>query len=191
MVIELKKKAVENLKVARSGKDSTQTVRLWLNQISPDNYEKKKGELRALLFGSRLCKDEPGFDEQTEPLVIDEKIQMIVVQTIFRKAQTEHPYAGFYSELCSQICRIELLMKGLKPMRSSVKECSFRKQLLSYCKDSFEALLTSPLTEEKKANEKEEDRMEREFRTKHKLFGNIEFVGELFKEMIVTEHVMN
>jgi hypothetical protein len=32
--------------------------------------------------------------------------------------------------------------------------------------------------------------MEREFKTKHKLFGNIEFVGELFKLLIVTEAVM-
>jgi hypothetical protein len=29
--------------------------------------------------------------------------------------------------------------------------------------------------------------MEREFKTKHKLFGNIEFVGELFKLNIVTD----
>jgi hypothetical protein len=46
------------------------------------------------------------------------------------------------------------------------------------------------LIEAKKDDEKEEDRMEREFKTKHKLFGNIEFVGELFKLLIVTESVM-
>lgn len=82
-------------------------------------------------------------------------------------------------------------MKGMRPTRQNIKECSFRKHLLQYCRESFEALLKSPLTEEKKADEKEEDRAERDFKTKHKLFGNIEFVGELFKEMIVSDMVMN
>lgn len=63
--------------------------------------------------------------------------------------------------------------------------------MLSYCRESFEALLHSPLTEEKKADEKEEDRAERDFKTKHKLFGNIEFVGELYKQGIVTDQVMS
>lgn len=71
-----------------------------------------------------------------------------------------------------------------------MKVVSFRAQLLNYCRESFDALLQTPLIEVKKDDEKEEDRMEREFKTKHKLFGNIEFVGELFKLLIVTEAVM-
>jgi hypothetical protein len=63
--------------------------------------------------------------------------------------------------------------------------------MLTYCRESFEALLQTPLTEEKKIDEKEEDRQERDFKTKHKLFGNIEFVGELFKQMLVTDLVMS
>lgn len=191
MVMELKDKARKTLAATKVEKDSTQTVRLWLNQITPDNYEKKQSELRTLLFGDRLHKTETGYEEQTDQIEIDEKKQLIVVQTIFRKAQTEHPYAGFYSDLCSQIVRLELLMKGMKPTKGNIKECSFRRHLLLYCKESFEALLQTPLTEEKKSDEKEEDRMEREFKTKHKLFGNIEFVGELFKLSIVTDMVMN
>jgi hypothetical protein len=46
-------------------------VRLWLNQITPDNYEKKSNELRQLMFGDRKTKDEEGFDQQTEELIID------------------------------------------------------------------------------------------------------------------------
>lgn len=72
-------------------------------------------------------------------------------------------------------------MKGLKPNKSNISQCSFRKQLLQYCREQFESLLHQPLIEERKQDEKEEDRLEREFKTKHKLFGNIEFVGELFK----------
>jgi len=36
---------------------------LWLNQITPDNYEKKKDELRVLMFGDRKANDEKGFAE--------------------------------------------------------------------------------------------------------------------------------
>jgi len=42
-------------------------------------------ELRGLLFGDRKCKDEPDFvqDDTWEP---DQEKQLVVVQTIFRKA---------------------------------------------------------------------------------------------------------
>ena len=78
----------------------------------------------------------------------------------------------------------------MEPKLSNMKEVSLRRSLLTYCRESFEALLEIPLNEAKKDDEKEEDRMEREFKTKHKLFGNIEFVGELFKLYIITEQVM-
>ena len=82
-------------------------------------------------------------------------------------------------------------MKGFKPSKLNIKHCDFRKQLLNYCKESFETLLKTPLIEEKKENEKEEDRMEREFKTKHKLFGNIDFVGEIYKKGILSESIMH
>ena len=43
---------------------------------------------------------------------------------------------------------------------------------------------------ESKENEKEEDRLDRELRIKHKLFGNIDFVGELYKEGILSETIL-
>ena len=71
MVLKLKEASKKNIEEAKGEKDNTQTVRLWLNQITPDNYEKKSVELRTLMFGDRKTKDEPGFTEQTEELVID------------------------------------------------------------------------------------------------------------------------
>jgi hypothetical protein len=63
MVVALREKAKSTLIAAKGEKDNTQTVRLWLNQITPDNYEKKQFELRGLLFGDRIAKDEAGYDE--------------------------------------------------------------------------------------------------------------------------------
>jgi len=143
-----------------------------------------------LLFGDRIQKDEEGFDSQP-PFELDTEKQKVVVQTVFKKAQSEHLYASFYSDLCAAIVRMELLMKGFRPNRSNIRECHFRTELLNYCKESFETfLVTSDFQKKKNEQESEEDRLERELRTKHKLFGNIEFVGELYKQQIVTDFVI-
>jgi hypothetical protein len=62
--------------------------------------------------------------------------------------------------------------------------------LLNNCKKSFEEFLSQPEKVEKQQDEKEEDRLDRELRTKHKLFGNIDFVGELYKEGILSETIL-
>ena len=72
---------------AKVEKQDFQRVRLWLNQISPDNFEKKSGELRELLIGNAKLLSESGFNlEEAKNLKIDEEKQKIVVETIFRKA---------------------------------------------------------------------------------------------------------
>ncbi len=81
-------------------------------------------------------------------------------------------------------------MRGMKSTKTNLSKSSFRKLLLTYCRESFETFVNSSLVEEKKDDETEDDRQEREFRKKHKLFGNIEFVGELFKCRIVNETVI-
>jgi hypothetical protein len=59
---------------AKSEKQDYQRVRLWLNQISPDNFDKKSGELRELLIGNAKLLSEPGFDlEEAKNLKIDEE----------------------------------------------------------------------------------------------------------------------
>jgi hypothetical protein len=59
---------------AKSEKQDYQRVRLWLNQISPDNFDKKSGELRELLICNAKLLSEPGFDlEEAKNLKIDEE----------------------------------------------------------------------------------------------------------------------
>ena len=50
--------------------------------------------------------------------------------------------------------------------------------------------MTAPEKEERKEKETEEDRLDRELRTKHKLFGNIDFVGELYKELLISDVIL-
>lgn len=87
MVQKLKKQSKRIMEEAKSEKQDYQRVRLWLNQISPDNFEKKSGELRELLIGSAKLMSEKGFDlEEAKNMKIDEEKQSIVVAIIFRKA---------------------------------------------------------------------------------------------------------
>jgi hypothetical protein len=142
------------------------------------------------MFGDRKAKGEDGYDEHETPFEVDKEKQEIVVKTIFRKAQSEHAYANFYAKLCSQIARLELTIKGLAPTRANAKKCVFREELLRNCKSSFDLLLNAPEKEERKEKETEEDRLDRELRTKHKLFGNIDFVGELYKELLISDVIL-
>lgn len=96
------------------------------------------------MFGDRKCQGEPGFDEQTDEFLPDDVKQTIVVETIFRKAQTEHDYTGFYARLCTQIVRLELAMKSMKTVLTNLKFSQFRQKLLTNCRDSFERLINTP-----------------------------------------------
>ena len=60
--MELNTQAIANIQSARADKSDIQKVRLNLNQISPDNLEKKLNELRKLLIGDRLLMSDEGFD---------------------------------------------------------------------------------------------------------------------------------
>ena len=122
----------------KSEKADTQRVRLWLNQITPDNFAKKSGELRELLIGNAKLLNEEGFNiEEAKNLKINEEKQDIVVETIFRKAQVEHSYVSFYAKLCSTIIKLELESKGIEAKPNNVKDSLFRTKMLNYCKKSF------------------------------------------------------
>jgi hypothetical protein len=74
MVQKLKKQSKKNMEEAKSEKQDFQRVRLWLNQITPDNFEKKSGELRELLIGNAKIMGEPGFNaEEAKKMKIDEE----------------------------------------------------------------------------------------------------------------------
>ena len=116
-------------------------MRLKLNQITPDNKDRKIQELRVMLIGDRelLSENPDAFNhEEAKEFAINDEILEIVVQTIFRKAQTEHTYSKFYSELCSNIVKIDLESRGFRSVTVNMKHCAFRKKLLDYCRSVYE-----------------------------------------------------
>ena len=93
---------------------------------------------------------------------------------------------------CSDIVKLELEMKGIEPRKANVKFCDFRKMLLEFCKASFELFFQVETEEKKKELESKTDdeRTEIQFKKKHRLFGNIDFVGELYKRFIISEGIL-
>ena len=92
-----------------------QQIKLICNVITPDNFEKKFGELRQHLFGDLKHRHEPGFDPSM-PVYRDsedgnneqDNNMKLIVERIFNKAQTEHEYCSFYGELCEKMIKLEL-----------------------------------------------------------------------------------
>ncbi len=90
---ELRKKLAEESKAtiekAKSDRNTEQSIRLIVNVISPDNFDKKFEELRCYMFGQLKTSSEAGYDRIAHPLLTDENISKknlnIVVETIFRK----------------------------------------------------------------------------------------------------------
>lgn len=67
--------AVRNMEETKKEKNAIQKVRLKLNQITPDNFDRKVGELREMLIGDRKLLNEEGFDiEAANDFQISEEI---------------------------------------------------------------------------------------------------------------------
>lgn len=193
-IAALKANAKKNMEAVKADKDDIQKVRICLNQITMDNYDSKKDQLRKVLFGDRQTYFEieasligTQKEEKRAELAlfgIDEEKESIVVKTIFRKAAAEPIYVSFYATLCSDIVRLELEMKGYEPKKSNVKHCSFRTQLLSFCRDNFTEIFDMG----NKIAEMTDD--EEKFKHKEKLYGNIDFIGALYKSFLLPENVV-
>lgn len=91
-------------------------IKLILNLLSPDNFEKKIRELRDIMFPENKTRAEC-FDEEIEFAKdkhlltdenLDEEVLQFVVQNIFKKAQDEKLFCILNGQLCQRIIELEL-----------------------------------------------------------------------------------
>lgn len=107
-----------------------------------------------------------------------------VVENIFRKAQLEKEYCVFYGKICEQMIKLELALCDKKHLSSTIKTSEFRKKIFTVCKSSFEKFFD----EEEKQKSKET--IEKANKFKDKLFGNLDFIGELYRRQILPESIL-
>jgi len=108
----------------------------------------------------------------------------MIVQNIFRKAQVEKEYCIFYGDLCEKLIKLELGLRDLKVNILNMKKSSFRLSLFDVCKQCFEKFFKE---EEIK---KMEGNLERQLVFKTKLYGNLDFVGELYRRKMLPDNVL-
>jgi hypothetical protein len=116
---------------------------------------------------------------------IDSEMLDTIVQNIFRKAQLEKEYCIFYGQLCENIIKLETQLKGLEIKMKNTSKSVFRMKLLEVCKLCFEKFFDG---DEKK---KQTENLEAQVLFKIKLYGNIEFVGELYRRAILSDKIIN
>jgi hypothetical protein len=76
------------------------------------------------MFPGLKTQNEEGHDKTKDTITettLNQENLGIVVETIFRKAQNEKQYCTFYGDLCEQIIRVELGLRGQKATVKAIK----------------------------------------------------------------------
>lgn len=79
---------------------------------------------------------------------------------------------------------MELEMKGYEPKVSAMKESSFRASLLANCSEEFQNVFSMGAKIEELTDFDDKAKL------KEKLFGNICFCGELYKQYLLPEKIV-
>ena len=87
--MKFKEEAAKTQEKAIAKRTDEQKIKLIVNVIVPDNFDKKFNELREYIFGNHKLPSEAGYNAEADT-IIDEKININnlknVVEQIFRKA---------------------------------------------------------------------------------------------------------
>lgn len=107
------------------------------------------------------------------------------MQNTFRKALREKEYCIFYGELCEKMMKLELSLMDKSNNIANMKVSAFRRQMLQACKETFEKFFDAEL----RKKETQDSNSTAIF--VEKLFGNVEFVGELYRRKILPQGILN
>ncbi|XP_024939403.1 eukaryotic translation initiation factor 4 gamma 1 isoform X9 [Cephus cinctus] len=165
--------------------DLYKRVRGVLNKLTPEKFDKLVGQVRSL------------------PIDTQEKLQG-VIDLVFEKAVDEPSFSVAYALMCKELGMMEV-NGGDKKTLSGRQESSgnFRKLIITRCQMEFEKNSADESARVQKLKEIEEctdpDKKkelqatfeEEERRIRVKSVGNIRFIGELFKQSMLTSKIMH
>ncbi|UJR37779.1 hypothetical protein I4U23_030471 [Adineta vaga] len=171
---------VEKQKLIDANNKFLREVRLILNKLTPQTRTK--------------------LVEQLEKLELDryERLEGMI-DIIFSKAVEEPKYCFMYAELCDSFKKKQVTVPN---ENGETTTFSFRQILISRCQKGFEndyrqdinydqrKIAVDAITDEKLQKEEAENLEEALNKAKRRNFGNILFIGELFKLNMLTENIM-
>ncbi|XP_050429511.1 eukaryotic translation initiation factor 4 gamma 3-like isoform X2 [Adelges cooleyi] len=155
--------------------DVNKNVRSILNKITPENKDSLTDTFKAL------------------PIDSYERLEK-TIDLVFEKAIEEQSFAPLYASLCHAMQGVQVNTDG--------KTTSFKKLIISKCQSLFELDKAQEMDSAKKLAEinscKDPDKKkelqtefeENERRLRKRSVGNCRFIGELFKQKILTPNIM-
>ncbi|XP_057324765.1 eukaryotic translation initiation factor 4 gamma 3-like [Microplitis mediator] len=176
------------LKNNKTAEDDEKTQLLYkkfrsiLNKLTPEKFDKLVGQVRELEIDTQ------------------EKLQG-VINLVFDKAIDEPNFARAYVMMCSELALMKVDVSTDET--TSCNNINFRKLLITRCQKEFEKNKTDETKRVEKLKEIEEctdaDKKkelklsleEHDRRIRIKSVGNIKFIGELYKQRMLTNNIMN
>lgn len=155
-----------------------------------DPVEVRQREMRSIL--NKLTMEK--FDTlSTKLLSLDLNMVDITIlnRLIFEKAITQHHFINMYADLCLAIStQVEKWddVDGIPAQRT------FRNDLISVVQEYFSTINVIGLADQQnalKANPESEELLERYFKHKQKMLGNVRFIGALLMRKIIPPPVIN
>eukprot|EP01103_Thecamoeba_quadrilineata_P017976 TRINITY_DN6614_c0_g1_i1.p1 TRINITY_DN6614_c0_g1~~TRINITY_DN6614_c0_g1_i1.p1 ORF type:complete len:764 (-),score=152.25 TRINITY_DN6614_c0_g1_i1:155-2446(-) len=135
----------------------------YLNKITPENFNSISEKILKIL-------------------TTDQTLLEKVVALVYDKALIEPKFASMYGDLCS---KMNQRLESLPSPSDTNSGKDFKLILLNKCQVEFENRPSQQLDDSSEVQE------ELNFKRRARIFGNINFIGELFKKRMLSEKVMH
>ncbi|GLD97747.1 hypothetical protein PINS_up006444 [Pythium insidiosum] len=153
-----------------------------------DTTESSLKEAKSILNKLSIEKFDKLSDQLIEVAVRSLDVLQGVIDMVIAKAQMEWHFSTMYAELCAKIAQTEMPAMALDENEVAQDTHKlFRKLLLSRCQKEFEVTPSKEGLEELP----EDERLEKELLLKRATLGHIRFVGELFKQRMLSSRIMH
>lgn len=153
-----------------------------------DTTEASIKEAKSILNKLSIEKFEKLSDQLIVVAVRGLEVLKGVIEMVIEKAQMEWHFSAMYAELCAKLAKTSMPAITLADDEVVTDTNKlFRKLLLQRCQKEFEEKPTIEGLEELA----EEERQEKELLVKRATLGHIRFVGELFKQRMLSSRIMH
>eukprot|EP00252_Welwitschia_mirabilis_P009250 TRINITY_DN2166_c0_g2_i1.p1 TRINITY_DN2166_c0_g2~~TRINITY_DN2166_c0_g2_i1.p1 ORF type:complete len:1878 (+),score=408.31 TRINITY_DN2166_c0_g2_i1:386-6019(+) len=157
-------------KVIDEEQSKQRQIKAILNKLTPQNFEKLFVKVSEVNIDSATCLTG-------------------VISQIFDKALMEPTFCEMYARFCKR------LAQELPEFHENNEKVVFKRVLLNKCQEEFER----NEREQEEADKddcgdkkfSEEEKAEKKAAARRRMLGNIRFIGELYKEQMLTERIMH
>lgn len=157
-------------KVSDEEESKQRKIKSILNKLTPQNFETLFLRVQEINIDSAVCLTG-------------------VISQIFDKALMEPTFCEMYAKFCVQ------LAAGLPEFYEDNERVMFRRVLLNKCQEEFERdereQAEAEMPEDGEIKLSKEEREGKRSAQRRRMLGNIRFIGELYKESMLTERIMH